>query len=109
MSNSTMESQGAQIIHLDGRVNYERTPAFRKILLEAVVHERDILVDFSAVTYIDSSGIACLIEALQIALSRGIRLALISVSVHVMRVLKLARLDMVFPIHTDFAAAVERG
>ena len=49
-------------------------------------------------TYIDSSGIACLVEALQVARNHGANLGLLSVSTQAMRALELARLDTVFPI-----------
>jgi anti-sigma B factor antagonist len=103
------ENREPQVILVDGDMDFTRTPAFRRTLLDAVTRGCDILVDFSEATHIDSSGIACLIEALQAALSRGVGLALVSVDAPVLRMLRLARLDAVFPIHDDFAAAVERG
>jgi hypothetical protein len=36
-------------------------------------------------------------------------LGLVSISMRAMRVLELARLDMVFPIHEDLASAIEAG
>jgi anti-sigma B factor antagonist len=61
------------------------------------------------VTYIDSSGIASLVEALQDARKRGSRFALVSVSEAVHRVLQLARLDKVFAIHASLADALYRA
>ncbi|MFQ5467219.1 MAG: STAS domain-containing protein [Kiloniellaceae bacterium] len=96
MSQAPSPPNGRRVIHLDGSVDLEHTPDIR-----------DVLVDLSAVTYIDSSGIACLIEALHEAREQGADLGLVSVSIQAMRVLKLARLDMVFPIHADLASATQ--
>jgi len=62
--------------------------------------------DLSAVTYIDSSGIASLAEALQRATGRGTGLRLVAVSPQALRVFELARLDKVFSIHPDIDAAL---
>ena len=48
--------------------------------------------------YIDSSGVASLVECLQNAKKAGQKLALVSVSEGALRVLQLARLDRVFMI-----------
>jgi anti-sigma B factor antagonist len=61
------------------------------------------------VTYIDSSGIASLVEGLQVAKKQKSELALVAVSQRVRRVLELARLDKVFQIHPDLAAATAAG
>jgi len=95
----------ADVVQLSGSVDLEHSPGVRRRLLDAVEKARRLLIDLSEVTYIDSSGIACLVEALQTARSRNGDLALVAVSVQAMRVLELARLDMVFSIHEDLAAA----
>ncbi len=105
MSKSDKPQQEPSVVRLAGSVDLEHAPDVRKMLLDAVALGRNVLVDLSAASYIDSSGIACLIEALQKARSAGADLGLVAVSIQAMRVLELARLDMVFPIHDDIAAA----
>ena len=80
-------------------MDLETSPDARKALLEAVAHNRPVLVDLSRVEYIDSSGVASLIEALQQAKKNNRALALVAVSEAALRVLRLARLDKVFPVH----------
>ena len=58
-----------------------------------------MLVDLSQVTYIDSSGVASLVEGFQTAKKMQLRFGLVGVSSAALSVLKLARLDRVFPIH----------
>lgn len=109
MTDSVVDISNRRVIHLDGSVDLEHSPNIRKVLLDAVQDGRNVLVDMAEVTYIDSSGIACLIEALQTARKKGADLALLSVSAQAKRVLELARLDMVFKIHDDLASAVGTG
>ena len=58
------------------------------------------------VAYIDSSGIASLVEALQTARTQQAVFVLADVSEAAQRVLQLARLDKVFTIHHSLADAL---
>ena len=93
-----IDVQEQDVVRLSGNVNVESSLEIRKVLLEAVAGKRNVFVDLSKVAYIDSAGIACLVEALQMARDHGADLGLLSVSTQAMRVLELARLDMIFPI-----------
>jgi len=99
------EQQGHTVVALEGEIDLEQAGAVRKALLESLKKGRNVLVDLSKVTYIDSSGIASLVEGLQVARRQRSELALVSVNQRVRRVLDLARLDKVFLIHADLAAA----
>jgi len=107
MTESTSEITNRRVVHLAGEIDLEHAPLVRKVLLGAVEQGRLILVDMAEVKYIDSSGIACLIEALQEARKKSADLALIAVNPQAMRVLALARLDTVFAIHDDLTSAVQ--
>lgn len=106
MGNELTEKGGRLVLTLEGEIDLERSPAVRKLLLDAVARRRHILVDLAQVSYIDSSGIACLLEALQATQKNGFALGLVAVSQRVMRVLSLARLDKIFPIHPDLPTAL---
>jgi anti-sigma B factor antagonist len=60
------------IVHLQGRLNIDSSPAFRQQLLAMLQAQspQAVVVDFSDISYIDSSGIATLIEALKMARMR---------------------------------------
>jgi anti-sigma B factor antagonist len=64
-----------------------------------VARGQDVFVDLSSVSYIDSSGVASLVEAFQASKQKGAQFALVAVNVAALRVLELARLDKVFTIH----------
>lgn len=106
MKHQLREEPGGIVVALTGDVDLQSSPAARTVLLDAVSRGRPIFVDLSDVTYIDSSGIASLVEALQDARKRGSRFALVSVSEAARRVLQLARLDKVFAIHASLADAL---
>lgn len=100
------EEKGVMVVALSGDVDLESSSKVRSTLLDCVDRKRGILVDLSAVSYIDSSGVASLVEAYQSARRASIQFALVSVSEAAMRVLELARLDRVFSIHASVADAL---
>ena len=94
---------GVAIVQLSGEIDLESSPKVRLALLDCVGSKAGVLVDMSAVTYIDSSGVASLVEAFQNARKSDTRFGLAEVSESALRVLELARLDKVFSIHPTVA------
>ena len=64
-----VENKDGALVYLSGRVDIDSSPAFRNRLLALIEGRRAkrVSVDLFAITQIDSSGIATLIEALKIA------------------------------------------
>ncbi len=85
-SSETIDTPGINVTHstdgvlacLYGRVDIDSSPALRQRLLAILQDSQPTVVriDLSAVTHIDSSGIATLIEALRIARSHKTELRL---------------------------------
>ncbi|NQU56626.1 MAG: STAS domain-containing protein [Rhodospirillales bacterium] len=98
MEHEVTERDGAVIVAFSGDVDLQSSPDARKVMLECVARKLPVLIDLSKVNYIDSSGIASLVESLQTARKGGGNLLLVSVSDAALRVLELARLDRVFTI-----------
>lgn len=86
------------IVVLEGEVDLHYSPVARKSILENLKKNNHVLVDLSSVKYIDSSGIASLVEGFQLARNKKLNFGLVGVSDAATQVLKLARLDKVFPI-----------
>ena len=107
MTDSVTEEAGKLVVKLTGDIGLEHAPKVRELLLGCVGREKDVVVDFTGVNYIDSSGVANLVEALQTANRQDTGFQLVSVTGQAMRVLQLARLEKVFAIHDDLDAAVE--
>lgn len=95
------------VLALSGEVDLHYSPQARKEILALLNDKKNLLVDLSAVSYIDSSGIASLVEGFQLARSKQLQFGLVGVSEAAMQVLQLARLDKVFQIKNqiqDFMA-----
>ena len=89
------------VVHLAGDIDMNTSPAAREAILKAIRQNKDLLVDLSAVTYIDSSGVANLVEGYQLARQHSVHFGLVGVSPAAENVLRLARLDQVFPMHAS--------
>ena len=89
------------IIDLSGDIDLGNTPAVRKVLLREVKENRvpRVVINLSKVRYIDSSGVASLVEALKASRDVGSRLILIGLSTSVREVLQLSRLLKIFEIY----------
>ncbi len=108
-SHDVREERGWSIVSLRGDVDLETSPEVRRLLLEQVGAGGPVLVDMAGVSYIDSSGIASLVEAFQTARRAGSDFGLACVSEAALRVLRLARLDTVFAIHETVREALGDG
>ena len=105
--NYSIEEKGATLVAtFAGDIDLETSPKVRKVLLDCVGRSLSVLVDLGQVAYIDSSGVAALVESLQTARKRGGRFALSGISDGARRVLQLARLDRVFTIYETIDQAV---
>ncbi len=92
---------GYSVIELEGEIDLYCSPDARKVILKELKNGDDMLIDLSKVSYIDSSGIACLVEGYQVANEKKVKFALLGVSQNALNVLKLARLDNVFKIYNS--------
>ncbi len=99
------EKDGYIIASLHGDVDLASFPQTRETILDSL-NKGDLLIDLSAVDYLDSSGVASLVEGYQISKDKERRFALVSVSRPALTVLQLAHLDKVFPIYNDLQDAV---
>ncbi|MFQ5643382.1 MAG: STAS domain-containing protein [Thiogranum sp.] len=103
------DRQGFSVIALSGEVDLNKSPDARKVILACLKKQKHVMVDLSAVEYIDSSGVASLVEGFQYARSNNLEFGLIGVSEAAMSVLRLARLDKVFLIYTSLEDRLSNG
>lgn len=87
-----------RVVVLSGEVDLSWSQQVRREVLDALKAGDRVAVDLSAVSYLDSSGIAALVEGFQQARGKGQVFVLLSASPPVMAVLRLARLDKVFQL-----------
>lgn len=99
MSYVVRDQDGYAVVLLTGDVDLSCSPSARSMILSCLGNRKNVLVDLSGVTYIDSSGVASLVEGYQTAKKSKLKFGLVGVSDAALGVLRLARLDKVFPIH----------
>ena len=98
MASSTRIEKGTTIVDVVGQIDLGSSPALRKTLLESLNGTKTVAINLSAVKYIDSSGIASLVEVLRAARNSNKRLVLFGLTGAVLQVLQLTRLTGVFEI-----------
>lgn len=108
MEYNTRKEGAYTIIELTGEVDLHYSPQARQQILKHLNDKSHVMVDLSAVKYIDSSGVASLVEGFQLAKSSNLNFALVGVSNAAMQVLQLARLDKVFPIHDSVSDCLDK-
>ena len=96
---TTRIERGMTIVDVAGQIDLGSSQALRKTLLESLKGAKSMAINLSAVKYIDSSGIASLLEVLKEARNSEKRLVLFGLTGAVLQVLQLTRLTGVFEIH----------
>ena len=95
------------IIRITGEIDLSVSPTIKEKILEQIElntkeHSfniaKSVYADLSGVSYIDSSGIASLIQSHQQAAKNGVSFYLFKTSEAVLKVIKLARLDSIFKL-----------
>ena len=85
-------------LFLSDEIDLDKSPIVRENIKELIDKVKIIEVQMSKVKYIDSSGIAALIEGMQLSKSSSKEFYLTDVSNEVMKVIQLAHLDKFFKI-----------
>jgi anti-sigma B factor antagonist len=85
-------------ISVTGRVVIESSPHFRASLMNAIRQATSavLVIDLSALTYLDTSGAATLLEAALIASVRGARLRVVGLIGEPRLLAQIAELDVIF-------------
>lgn len=94
----TLQNGAWTVVRLAGEVDLSWSAQVRQAVLAALATGEPVGVELSRVAYIDSSGIAALVEGFQNARGRGQSFVLVAASEPVRAVLRLARLDRVFEL-----------
>ena len=108
MKISSRRVDKATILDVSGTVDMSNSPEMRKALLREIRDKEvnRVVLNLAAVTYIDSSGVASLVEALKASRESGSRFILLGLSDSAREVLKISRLLKLFEICDDEAQAM---
>ena len=95
------------VLPLEGEIDLHVSPRV-SASLATMIDERpsQLVIDLSRVSYIDSSGLAVLIEAMQNVAEYGGNFALAGLQDNVRPIFEIARLDQVFRIFPDVDTAL---
>ena len=105
---SVEPSGEAAIVHLTGDVDLNVSPMLRGRLKELTADKRPLIViDMAGVPYIDSSGVATLVECLQSTSRYKGKLRLASLTKRAAGVFEISRLDTVFSIYRTVEEAIK--
>ncbi len=95
-----------QVLAIDGEIDLACSPDLRTLLHGYAKKKAPaLLLDFQGVTYVDSSGLATLIEYVRLAQPFGGKFGLAHVSERVRTIFDLVRLTEFFPIYPTLAEA----
>lgn len=98
----------ATILAPEGDIDLGRSPTLRNSLKQVQSGKpARLIVDLARVDYMDSSGVATLVEALQLARRNRTEMVLCSMQDRVRSIFEIARLDTVFKIAPDVDSALE--
>ncbi|MDX9972117.1 MAG: STAS domain-containing protein [FCB group bacterium] len=92
-------SSDRYVVSVHGEVDLYSSPELREVLTGNLPSGvGSVCVDLSGVPYMDSSGVATLVEGLRAAKAASVTFVVVAPSAQVRKVLELSRLDSVFEI-----------
>ena len=108
MELATREDGGVTIITVTGDlVIGDAESNFKKTITRLLEEGRvNLLIDLSAVGFLDSSGLGALVRALTNSQKEGGQTKLLNAGPQIRKLLQMTKLDSVFEIHEDMEAAV---
>ena len=111
MDISTRQSGTATIVDVVGDITLYNSPQVRKVLLELLKDKKAprVIVNLEQVRYIDSAGVASLVEGLKVSRDLKSGFALYGLSRTTREVLELTRLIKVFEVHENEEEALRGG
>lgn len=98
MTISIRESGAARVVDLEGDVDLGASPSLRHTLFDLLGKTPKLALNLRSLRYIDSSGIATLIEVLRDAQRRGKDLVLFGLSPAVQDAFRLTHVNRIFRI-----------
>jgi anti-sigma B factor antagonist len=102
------EGAAGTLIDVAGPVTLEDAPEFLEALMSILKKVRPprVVVNMSQMNYIDSAGVACLVEALKVARDSKIGFALVGLGPIARDVFELTKLISVFEVYDTEEAAL---
>ena len=108
---STRQAGDALVATLRGEIDLHNSPAVRTTLLKFLDDHKPakLVLNLGEVTYMDSSAIAVLVEALQKMRKTGGKIYLTNLQPRVKGLLEIARLDSIFVVVASEEDALKKS
>lgn len=90
------------VFEVQGKIDMESSPILRELLVEHYKKDKSLIIDLSEVNYMDSSGVATLVEGVSWSKKRSKEFVLIGLGLNIYNTLTLAKLNHVFNIKSSF-------
>ena len=109
MKISTRRMDKTTVLDISGDIDMARSTELRRVLLIEFRESRTprVVLNMVDVRYIDSSGVASLVEGLKASRDVGSRLLLVGLTPFVQEILRLTRLLTIFEIYDTEEKALE--
>jgi anti-sigma B factor antagonist len=104
---SIREVGNAKVVEVEGDVDLGTSPQFRRTLFETLTHASKVALNLEAIRYIDSSGIATLIEVLKDSQRLNMEFVLFGLSPAVQEVFRLTHVIRIFRVFETEQEALE--
>ena len=100
MQISVRQLDKTTVFDISGDIDLSTSPELRKALLREIKDRRipRVVINLQGVQYVDSSGVASLVEGLKASRDVGSRLVLCGLNSRVKEVLRLSRLGTIFEV-----------
>jgi anti-sigma B factor antagonist len=111
MDISTRQSGNATVVDVTGDITLYNSPEVRRVLMDLLKEKRRprVIVNMLKVKYIDSAGVASLVEGLKVSRDLKSSFALFGLSRTAREVLELTRLIKVFEVYNNEEEALTGG
>jgi anti-sigma B factor antagonist len=107
MSVKVENKNGLSVCYVEGEGDINSSPAIKKSFDKLIAAKTPkIVINLSKVTYVDSSGLATLVEILKNMKAYGGRLRLTNLSSKIKSLFEITKLEKLFEIMADEADAI---
>src|SRR5216117_412242 len=107
--NTEQVTDGTYVISLAGEVDLYTAPEFKQQLLDVIAEGgRDVVVDFSNTTFIDSTTLGVLVGGVKRLRTQDGRLSLVCSDRNITKIFEITGLDRVFTIYGTRDEAVSK-
>ena len=107
MEAKSVQQDGITIIQVSGEINITTSPELKRVFEKN--NSKKVVVDLEKVTYIDSSGLATLVEMLKRMKGQGGSLGLVGLSDKVRSLFEITKLDKLFSVFKNQQDAITQA